>query len=67
LLNSFSFVIPDQIRNDNAEESKAAPHPNENNSQDEKIKQHMGKDFVRYKMNPLYVTSWIYNFLIGII
>jgi len=67
LLNSFSFIIPDLIRNDNAEESEAAPHPNENNSQDEKIKQHMSKDFVRFKMNPLYMTSLIYNFLIGII
>jgi len=67
LLNSFSFVIPDLIRNDNAEESKAAPHPNENNSQDEKIKQQMSKNFVRFKMTPLYTTSCIYNFLIGII
>ncbi len=40
---------------------------NENNSQDEKFKQHMSKDFVRFKMNSLYMTSWIYNFLIGII
>jgi len=46
LLNSFSFVILDLIRNDKAEESKAAPHPYENNSQDEKIKQHLSKDFV---------------------
>ena len=29
--------MPDLIRNDNAEESKAAPHPNENNSKNEKI------------------------------
>jgi len=57
LLNSFSFVIPDLIRNDNAEESKVAAHPNENNLQDEKIKQHLSKDFVRFKMNPLYKTS----------
>jgi len=49
--------MPDLIRNDNAEESKTAPHPNENNSKNEKINQHMSKYFVRFKMNYLYMTS----------